>query len=134
MEPVFDLKTVVRDLAETLQAIYEPDGTGYSIEVPLPNDRYQSVSLFVNGDEVELLTVVHELDRTAQSTVDRYARRAKDCKVSLEPEPEEGVYRVTVRAARPAAGATRDALEPLLVEVARLGDGIERELTGGDVD
>ena len=131
---MFDLKALVRELAEALQAIYEPDGSGYSIEVPLEGERYQTVSLFADDGEIELLTSVHELDKTAQATIDRYKRRAKAAKVTLEPEPEAGVYRACVRAHVSLEDASPESLKPLLVEVAELGDGIESELTGGDVD
>jgi hypothetical protein len=131
---VFDLKTLVRELADVLSAIYEPDGSGFSIEVPLAGDRYQTVSLFLEETTIELLSAVHELDKAAKSTIDKFQKRAKASKVTLEPEPQDGVYRACVRARIDVKHATRAALEPLLVEVASLGDGIERELTGGDVD
>jgi hypothetical protein len=134
MTPVFDLKALVHDLAEAIQAIFEPDGAGFSIEVPLRHDRYQTVTLSVAGDVVEILSVVHELDRAAQTTIDRYAKRARGCKVTLEPDRESGSYRATVRARIPKKDATRTSVEPIIMEVASLGDGIERELTGGDVD
>lgn len=131
---MLDLKALVRELADSLQAIYEPDGSGYAIEVPLKGDRYQSVSLLVDEDELELLTVVHELDKTAQATLDKYRKKVTSCKLSLEAEPEDGVYRACVRAHVPAREATRKSVEPVLLEVAKTGDGIESELTGGDVD
>ncbi len=134
MFPVFDLKSVVRELAEALNAIFEPSGSGFSIEVPLRQDRYQSVTLTLAGDTVELVSTVHELDRASQATIDRYAKRAKGCKVSLEHDRESDSYVASVRARVAKKDATRQALEPLLMEVASLGDGIERELTGGDVD
>lgn len=134
MDPVFDLKSLVRELADSLSAIYEPDGSGFAIEVPLSNERYQSVSIFAEDDGIELLSVVHELDKTAKSTVDKFQKRAKNCKVTLEPEPAEGVYHACVRAIVTEKDATCAHVKPLLVEVAGLGDGIENELTGGDVD
>jgi hypothetical protein len=135
MGGVFDLKSLVRGLADSLAAIYEPDGSGYAIEVPLTGDRYQTVTVFAgDAENIELLTVVHELDKTARSTLEKFQKLTKTCRITLEPEPENGVYRACVRAIVPEAEATTPNVKPLLVEVAGLGDGIERELTGGDVD
>src|SRR5271154_1499049 len=54
--PVFDLKALVRELADKLQAIFETDGAGFSIEVPLEGDRYQTVTLWLDGEDVELVS------------------------------------------------------------------------------
>jgi hypothetical protein len=134
MARVFDLKSLVKELSERLEAIFEQDGSGFAIEVPLARERYQSVSVFADANEVELLTTVHELDKAAKSTIEKYQKLAKGVKVTLEPDPDGDSYHASVRAVIPLAQATRAKVQPLLLEVATLGDGIESELTGGDVD
>src|SRR5207237_1943123 len=42
-ERLVDLKTLVRELADELGAIYQPQAGGFAIEVPQPNERFQSV-------------------------------------------------------------------------------------------
>jgi hypothetical protein len=131
---VFDLKALVKELAESLDAIFEPAEGGFAIEVPLPGERFQSVTLTAAGAKLELATHVSELDASAQGTLDRMKKRARHATISLEREDAGDAWRAVIRASVPLAGATRAVVEPLLVEVGTLGDAIESELTGGDVD
>jgi hypothetical protein len=137
MLDVEDMKNIVRELADSLSAIFEPaPGGGFAIEVPLPLDRFQSVTLTAvsakDGKVLRLVTRVGELEASARTVIDKWKRRAKGVEITLEPSG--ATYEATVSASLPLAKATRDVVEPILMEVATLGDGIENELTGGDVD
>ena len=65
----------VRQLADSLDAIFEPLDDGFTIEVPLPNERFQSVSLVVRGGVLELRSSVTDVDRTAEATLDRWLEK-----------------------------------------------------------
>lgn len=129
---------MVRELADSLSAIFEPaSGGGFSIEVPLPRDRFQSVTLTTTsgqgGKVLRLVTTVSDLESSARTVIDKWKRRARLAEVLLE-KTEAGAYKATVTGNLPLAGATGESVHPVLMEVATLGDGIENELTGGDVE
>ena len=128
-----DLKSIVRDLADSLAAIFEatPKG-GFTIEVPLAGERYQSVSLHPKGKDIEIVTSVTELGPADRSTIERLEKRARRARIAFEDT--NGAHSARVTALVPAADATWSSLEPVVLEVAKLGDSIESELTGGDVD
>jgi hypothetical protein len=138
MAPVLDLKKLVTQLADALGAIHEAkkDG-GFLIEVPLPDERFQSVRLKLEkspaGEVLRIVTRVTGLDITDESSVAKWNGRSVFARVELEDEGEHGSAAV-IRATLPATGANLETAKPVVEDVARLGDAIEEELTGGDVD
>ena len=136
--PSFDLKKLVSTLADNLAAIHEAkkDG-GFAIEVPLAGERFQSVKLKVektpSGEVLRLVTRVTGLDISDESSVAAWNGKSVFARVTLEDEGENGSVAV-VTATLPASAATLEHCKPVLLDVAKLGDAIEEELTGGDVD
>lgn len=133
-----DLKKLVSALADDLSAIHEPKKDGsYGIEVPLAGERFQTVRLKVEkspaGEVLRLLTRVTGLDISDESSVTKWNGRSVFARVELEDEGEHGSAAV-VRATLPGTAASLEHVKPVLLDVARLGDQIEEELTGGDVD
>jgi hypothetical protein len=135
---VLELKKLVTQLADALGAIQEvrKDGS-FSIEVPLPDERFQTVRLKVEktpaGEVLRFTTKVTGLDITDESSVAKWNGRSVFARVELHEEGEHGSAAL-VLATLPGSAATLEHARPVLEDVARLGDAIEEELTGGDVD
>jgi hypothetical protein len=136
--PVLDLKTLVAHLSDSIGAIHEArkDG-GYALEVPLPDERFQTVRLKLEktpaGEVLRIVTKVTGLDISDEGSVGLWNARSVFARVELQDEGESGSVAV-IRATLPAGAATLENVKPVLLDVAKLGDTIEEELTGGDVD
>jgi hypothetical protein len=136
--PTFDLKKLVSTLSEDLSAIHEAKKDGsFAIEVPLPGERFQSVKLKLDrtpaGDVLRLVTRVTGLDISDESSVSSWNGKSVFARVQLEDEGENGSVAV-IQASLPSSAASLEHVKPVLIDVAKLGDSIEEELTGGDVD
>ena len=126
-----DFKSIMRTTSDAVEGTYsEYDDTTTVIIVPVDEHRFQTV--YAYKDEIEGVTfrtkITEETDTTPYMDLMRNNGRLKYARISIE----DGVLIVTAYAF-PGFTASQ-ALNDMLLEVAKTADHWENALTGQDVN